>query len=182
MAIETEIKARLADRGAFRSLLAARGARLVATRSFEDNFLLDDGSGTLRQRGEALRVRFTAGRAILTWKGVKSVRDGVKSREEIETDCADGSALLSVFAHLGLQPVLRYQKYRETWAIDATAVLVDETPIGDFVEIEGSEPEVRRLTGHLGIDRQAVVDESYPTLFARVLAARGEGSSEMVFR
>jgi len=39
---------------------------------------------------------------------------------------------------LGYAPSFRYEKFRAEWTDGKGQVVVDETPIGDFCEIEGS--------------------------------------------
>ena len=63
----------------------------------------------------------------------------MKVREEIETVVGDGDILLRVLKELGLHVWFRYEKYREEFAHEDVIVAIDETPVGIFVEIEGSE-------------------------------------------
>ncbi len=83
------------------------------------------------------------GKSRLTFKG--PVQPGVmKIREELETVVGDGEILLRVLKELGLHVWFRYEKYREEFAHEDVIVAIDETPVGIFVEIEGSESGHRR--------------------------------------
>jgi adenylate cyclase class 2 len=154
----------------------AAGATLVHPRELEDNLLLDDDSRALSAAGGVLRLRRTPRGGVLTFKGVRRVVDGLKTREEIETGVRDPDALQLVLERLGFRQVFRYQKYRETWSFAGQEVVVDETPIGDFLEIEGEAEGIHRAAAALGFKRSDYVAESYVTLF---FAAGGKG--DMVF-
>jgi len=181
MGRETEIKVRVEDLDQVRERLQRHGATVVQTRAFEDNLLLEEATRPLTARGENLRIRLSAGRALLTWKGPKTVTAGVRSREEIETWCDDAEALIQLFDRLGLRRTFRYQKYRETWRLGAVEVMLDETPVGTFVEIEGDDADVRAATARLELDPDAVEERSYPALFQDLLREQGSTSGDMVF-
>lgn len=181
VAIETELKARVDDPDAVRATLRRLGARLVSASAFEDNLLLDDECGSLFGRGEALRVRTTGGGSILTWKGPRQRDRGVRSREELEVACPDGEGLVVILERLGFVGVFRYQKYRETWELEGAEIVLDETPVGHFLEIEAEEPLVREVVRRLDLPPESVVEESYPTLFRRLLGERGLPPNAMVF-
>jgi adenylate cyclase, class 2 len=176
-AVESEIKLRVADAESARAALRRAGATLARPRHFEDNVLLDDPAGSLRARGALLRVRRVDENGVVTYKGPREIVEGVKSRPEIETALADPDAAESIFAALGYQPVFRYQKYREVYALDDVEVVVDETPIGTFLEVEGEIDAIHRAAVALGYGPADYVADSYATLF---FAAGGQG--DMVFR
>src|SRR5437016_10998091 len=92
----------------------------------------------LHQRRCVLRVRLECGKTLLTFKGPVEASD-MKVREELETIVGDGLLLLRVLEELGFRVWFRYQKYREEFAHECVTVALDETPVGTFVEIEGSE-------------------------------------------
>jgi adenylate cyclase, class 2 len=173
---ETEVKLQVGELGAVRVALRALGARLVHERHFEDNLLFDDAAGTLRARGQVLRLRRTPRGGVLTFKGPREVQGGVKSREERESDVADADALEGILRRLGYRPVFRYQKYRESWSHAGQAIELDETPIGAFVELEGDSPGILAVATALGFGPADYVGESYVGLFL----ASGR-SGDMVF-
>jgi len=181
---ETEVKFRLEDRGAFEVRLAALGASRGPT-EFEANVLLDDAAGTLRRRGVALRLRETGGSSILTFKGPREVDRGVRTRLELETPVGDAATTLALLGQLGFAPIFRYEKRRTAWTFADPArplVVVDETPIGLFAEIEGTTASVRAAAGELGVAESDFLVESYVGLY---FAARERDRSlpfEMVFR
>jgi len=174
--VESEIKLRAPGPEAARAAVARVGARLVRARHFEDNVLLDDEGGRLRAAGKLLRLRRTPHGARLTFKGPRIDSGEVKARPEIEVAVAEPDALQSLLAALGLRPVFRYQKYRETYAWKDVEVVVDETPVGTFLEIEGGVEGIRSAAAALGYGPADYITESYTTLF---FAAGGRG--DMVF-
>lgn len=181
---ETEVKFRLADRAAFEARLSSRGARPGAA-EFETNLILDDKKGSIRANGMALRLREVDGRGLVTLKGKKSVRRGVKTRLEIETDVELPRRMLAIFESLGYVIRFRYEKRRTTWRFAeeaAPVVVVDETPIGLFAEIEGEEDAIRRLAADLGVDEKEFLRESYISLYRSAREADASLPPDMIFR
>ena len=60
------------------------------------------------------------------------------SRVELETGVADGKKMDLILRALGYSPSFRYEKFRAEWTDGKGQVVVDETPIGNFCEIEGA--------------------------------------------
>lgn len=174
--VESEIKLRLAGPEQGRQALRRLGARLETARHFEDNQLYDDAERSLAGRGTVVRVRRTPHGSVLTFKGPRSVADGVKSREELETGVADADTLAQILARLGLSATFRYQKYREVWRHGGLVIVLDETPVGCFLELEGPPEQIHAAAAALGFGRQDYVTDSYAALFFR---AGGQG--DMVF-
>lgn len=162
---------------AARAAVVRLGALPKHPRHLEDNLLLDAG-GRLVAQGMALRVRRTPAGVVLTFKGPRQLVEGIKSREEIEAALAleHGDDLQRILERLGFLPVFRYQKYREAFAWRGCEIVVDETPIGTFLEIEGPIEEIHAAAAALGFSPADYVADSYAGLF---LAAGGRG--DMVF-
>ena len=174
--VETEIKLRMDDPEQARAAVQAVGARVVRPRHFEDNLLLDDAQGSLAAAGKALRLRLVDGRGVLTFKGPRQGPSAMKSRPEIESALPDPDALLAILGGLGYRKVFRYQKYRETYAWKDVEIVVDETPVGTFLEIEGEEAAIHAAAEALGRGPADYLTVSYSTLF---LTSGGTG--DMVF-
>jgi adenylate cyclase class 2 len=172
---ETEVKIRVAAASA-REALRRAGAELAEPRAFEDNLLFDDARGALRAAGGVVRLRRLPAGGLLTFKGARRVEDGLKTREEIETAVDDPDAMQAMLERLGLRPVFRYQKHREGWRLLGQSVLVDETPVGDFIEIEGEAEGIHRVAEALGFSRADYLTDSYVGIFF----AQG-GKGDMVF-
>jgi adenylate cyclase class 2 len=175
--VESEVKLRVEGPDSARGALSHLGATPARPRHLEDNVLYDDERGSLLAAGRTLRLRRAAGRAIVTAKGPRQDRaPGVKSRPEEEVDVADADAFDAVLRALGYRKVFRYQKYREAWRWRDVEIVIDETPIGTFIEIEGPIATIREAARALGRGPDDYIAESYPALFA---AAGGTG--DMVF-
>jgi adenylate cyclase class 2 len=168
MPIETEIKFRVDDQAALAQRLQAAGFRLQTPRAFESNVLYDTPSREMRARTEILRIRSYAGRWTVTHKRLPEVGPGEdrhKHRIEIETEVADGEALATIFLSLGLTAAFRYEKWRAEWTDGEGHCVVDETPIGNYAELEGSAAWIDRSAALLGVDPAQYSTLSYGRLF-----------------
>ena len=84
---------------------------------------------------------------------------------------------------LGFDPKFRYEKFRTEYHRlgDPGVVLLDETPIGDFVEIEGPGPWIDSTASKLGFKKSSYVLDSYIRLYFQWCQARGIAPSNMTF-
>jgi adenylate cyclase class 2 len=174
---ERELKFRCADLEEFRQRLQATAER-VSTVAFEDNILFDR-NGELAGRGVLLRLRRDGHGACLTFKGVARFEDGLKVREERETRVGDADELQAVLSRLGYEPVQRYQKYREEWRLGSVVICLDRTPVGDFVEFEGSAAAA--VAEQLGMDLQRAERLSYLELYREHRRENPSAPEDMIF-
>jgi len=181
-ALETEIKLALPDLKTARRLLRAAGFRLWKRRVFEDNTLYDTPDLALRAAGKLLRVRQAGGTAIVTYKGTPLVSRH-KSREELEAAVSDAGTVGAIFGRLGMQRVFRYEKYRTEYRQPAHSgvAMLDETPLGLFVELEGAPRWIDRTARQLGFSPAAYITASYARLYFEWCERNGVPPSDMVF-
>jgi adenylate cyclase class 2 len=168
MPIETEIKFRVDDLAGLARRLESAGFTLQTPRAFESNILYDTPDRQMRARTEILRIRNYAGRCLLTHKRLPEIGPGEdrhKHRIETETEVADGEALAGIFLSLGLVPAFRYEKWRAEWTDGEGHCVVDETPIGNYAELEGPAAWIDRSAARLGIDPAQYSTLSYGRLF-----------------
>jgi adenylate cyclase class 2 len=166
--VETEIKFRVQDPASLAERLQATGFHLDTPRSFESNTLYDTPERQLRSRTEILRIRSYNGKTVLTHKRLPDDRPGEdrhKHRIETETQVTDGNALAEVFRSLGLTPAFRYEKWRSEWSDGEGHCVIDETPIGNFAELEGTPEWIDRTAERLAIADHDKMTLSYGRLF-----------------
>lgn len=179
---ENEIKLPASDVESARRTLYRAGFRVHKRRRFEDNTMFDTPELRLRKAAEAFRVREAAGKVVVTYKGRP---DGGKhkSREEIEVEVSDAAAMRAIAARLGFEPVFRYQKYRTEYKQKSGAgvATLDETPIGVFLELEGSPAWVDRMARKLGYSEQAYITASYGRLYLDWRADHKSAPPNMLF-
>jgi adenylate cyclase, class 2 len=156
------------------------GATPLHGRRLQEDALLDTEDEQLRRQRCVLRVRMESGKSRLTYKG--PVQPSImKVREELETVVGDGEMLLRVFGELGLHVWFRYEKYREEFSHEDVIVAIDETPVGVFVEVEGSEAGIADMTRALGRTPDDYIVDSYRALFLQHREDCGLTGSDMVF-
>jgi len=182
--VETEIKLRLGDDlQVVRKQLRALGFRVENSRVFESNVLFDNLKRTLRKHGKLLRVRRVDHHGLLTFKG-PSEASRYKTRWEIETLLHDGGAVEAILAHIGYHPVFRYEKFRTEYGARAGGgkVLLDETPIGNFLELEGSPRWIDRTARRLGFSASDYISRSYGHLYLAYCRERRVRPKNMIFK
>ena len=178
--LEREIKLRFDDAAKARAAVVKTGAAPLMARRLQEDYVLDTPDGTLRQRRSVLRVRMETGRAFLTFKGPVHPSP-MKLRDELETTVSDGPLLVRLLGALGFQVGFRYEKYREEFILNDVIVAVDETPVGTFIEIEGSAEGIRAMATALGRSSGDFLLDSYRTLFVRHCEQRGLPVTNMLF-
>jgi len=181
MAREIEIKFQVENLRRLGSALQASGFRLVTRRRHEMNTLYDLPGGVLRARKELLRLRKYGTEWTLTHKS-KGERARHSSRVELETGVADGKKMDAILRALGYAPSFRYEKFRAEWSDRKGAVVVDETPIGNFCEIEGAPRWIDATAKKLGVSAGDYITKNYATLFAEWKEHTKNRAEEMTFK
>jgi adenylate cyclase class 2 len=183
---EREIKLRVRDLRALSRRLRDLGFRPIHRRHFERNVLFDFADQRLRKARCLLRLRWEDHRCVLTFKGAPQRSRSYKVRTEIETPVADGRSLQAVLEGLGLRRAFCYEKYRTTLTQggkkDGPEVVLDETPVGDYVELEGPAGWIDRVARQLGYARKDYITSSYAALYRAKCLAEGTPLGDMVFK
>jgi adenylate cyclase class 2 len=179
---EIEIKLRLPSAAAGRGLLERAGFRVLHPRTHDFDRIFDSADGALRARDCLLRVRQSGSRAVLTYKGA-AAPGRHKSREELETELQDAGIAAEILGRLGFNPVFRYEKYRTEFAIpDQPGVAaLDETPIGDFLELEGPPEWIDTTSGRLGFGQPDYITATYAQLYFEQCREKALKPKDMLF-
>jgi len=177
---EVEIKFSVADVSALEERLRSLGFDLETPSTHELNTLYDTSDGKLRKSGQLLRLRQYGDKWTLTHKarGRKGIH---KTREETETQVADGQSVHSILLALGYLPAFQYEKYRAEWSDAEGHVVVDRTPIGNFAEIEGPPDWIDSTAERLGVEPKQYITKNYAELFVEWKRRTASRANAMTF-
>ena len=178
---ETEIKVHVTRPALLKKRLRALGASLVQRRHFEENEILDFKDGRLRKVRCLLRLRAADGMGFLAFKGPRTIRQGLKTRREVEIGFAKAGAMREILQAIGLRTVYRYEKFRTVFRLGRTLITLDETPIGVYAEVEGSPVSIQRTAIRLGFEPAEFITDSYSDLHRKYLRKNRLASGHMQF-
>jgi adenylate cyclase class 2 len=179
--LEIEIKFYVLDLERVAKLLQKKGAKLVQARQYENNLRFDLPNQSLEKDHKALRLRYDT-KASLTYKGPSRVENGVLSRPEFEVIVDDVDTTIRLLEALGYQITVRYEKHRTTYEFQKCHVMLDELPIGNFIEIEGQDAgKLSSLAGTLGLNSQRAIPMSYLELFNQTCLQHGFDRTRLTF-
>jgi adenylate cyclase class 2 len=207
---EIEIKLRVQDVEALGSRLRRLRARNITPRTHESNTLYDTPRHDLRRRGQLIRLRIEQpasslterrpmqdAAAVLTYKGPpvisrnarkagrnSNLRSHFKIKDEFEVSVTQADNMASILRALGLRPVFRYEKFRTTYALPdvrGLKVELDETPVGIYLELEGTVAGIDRAARLLGYARNVYMTDTYGSLYLAACRRRGRKPGDMLF-
>ena len=178
---EVEIKFRIKDLSAVAQCLKQAGFKNVTPSTHEMNALYDLPGQKLRKKGEMLRLRQYGETWILTHKA-KGKTGRHKSRIELETRVENGNQMDAILRALGFTTTFRYEKYRSEWSDGNGHVVLDETPLGDFGEIEGAPRWIDRTARALGINTSEYITQTYAPMFFEWKRRTRSKATEMTFK
>ena len=192
---EIELKFPVIDPEALQARLPQLGFHLETPRTFEHNTLYDTTARDLRALRQVLRIRQYGGICTVTHKRQPDEEAGesmdttrYKIRIETETTVAECEAMAEIFKQLGYLPVFEYEKYRSEWshsAEEGSAVMahlvIDETAIGNYAELEGPTAWIDRTLAELQIDSAVCSTDSYGKLFLDWKQRTGSAAENLTF-
>ena len=203
---EIEIKLRVPDLAALLRGLRRIGAALKG-RVFEQNMIYDTPDLAFRGTGRLLRLRLESPaprigasrdlrlqrprqrprRALLTAKAPpyagspRSAAGRYKERLERELVIREPALWPRTLSALGLRPSFVYEKFRATFELPRLHLDLDETPVGTFLELEGSPRAIERAARGLGFSPRDYIRGTYWDVYAADCRRRGRPLKNMVF-
>ncbi len=180
--VETEVKIRIGDPGPVAARIRSAGFEVSVERLFEANTLYDTPDKRLKKEGTLLRLREVGAKNVITWKG-KGTPGRHKARPEIETTLGSAETLGRIFENLGFERSFRYEKFRTEFRKPNTdgVITLDETPIGNFLELEGQGEWIDVTARQLGFTEQQYILESYGRLYLEDCERRDVLPANMTF-
>jgi len=177
--VEVEVKIRIEDTSSLREKMLRSGARLEKERYYEQNTLYDYPSQDLYRKRQALRLRRINKKTFLAFKGIPQKSRKFKIREEFETEVGNEKQLRKILKSLGLIPVIGYQKYRAVFRKKRLKICLDETSIGNFIELEGERNEIVKFAKALGFSKKEFIKLDYIQLMKEEREKTQEGQKRL---
>ena len=184
---EVEVKIRVENPIATVRRLRKEGFHLER-REWERDIVLDQEHLQLRAAGRLLRLRRHGRKWLLTFKNRTEKDLRYKAREEIETGVANGRKMELILERLGFHIAFSYEKQRRTFrrhghrGPEAGHVTYDHTPIGDYLELEGSRRWIDRTAKLLGFSHKDYIRKSYGLLYREYCKRKGIKPTHMLFK
>jgi len=157
--LEVELKVRVPSLDPVRRKLLQLNAEFCG-RVHERDIYYNAPHRDFSKTDEALRVRFTDGKTVVTYKGIKMKNLNLKAREELNAVIESGEAFSAILDRLGFARSAEVSKWRENYRFCNASIALDEVEhLGTFVEIEvladsdasGAASTVDRIAKELGI-------------------------------
>ena len=166
--LEVELKVKIPSLGPVREHLERKHAQSGGN-VHEHDIYYNAPHRDFGQTDEAVRVRYTDDHAVVTYKGPKIKKFGLKAREELNFAVESGETFETMLDRLGFTRTLEVNKWRETYRIGAASVSLDTVDgLGTFAEIEviaedetdNPTDQIERIAKEIGVNGEPIL-ESY---------------------
>src|SRR5258708_30300019 len=163
-------------------MLREAGFVVAGPRVFEANTVFDSPDLRLRASSRLLRIREAGRVATLTYKG-EPATGRHKSREELEVKIDNAATMMAILERLGYHRVFRYEKYRTEFHQPRRAgvAMLDETPVGVYLELEGTPHWIDHMARRLGFQDRDYITASSGRVYLDWCAAKGCKPGDMTF-
>ncbi len=158
---EIEVKVKIGDPAEAHKKLISLGAKVSRERALEENAFYDFPAGLLGAKRQGLRLRTVGRTSWLTFKGAPQKSRSFKVRVEYETGVRDVKQAREILRGLGLKVTFAYRKHRTWFRRGRLKVSLDETPVGNYLELEGERHEITRFARALGFRRADFITLDY---------------------
>ena len=125
---------------------------------------------------EAVRVRYTGDHAVVTYKGPKIKKFGLKAREELNFAVESGKIFETMLDRLGFTKTLEVNKWRETFRLGTASVSLDTVDgLGTFAEIEvivknesdNPTAQIEKIAKEIGVEGEPILASYLELLLAK---------------
>ena len=179
--LEIEVKFYLPDIESMLQCILALGAESKG-RVFESNVRYEDENHTLIRKKSLLRLRQDA-KTILTFKSSPPVASTqFKVFNELEVVVSDFETMNQILQKLGFHSEQIYEKWRETLILDQTCFYLDTMPYGTFLEIEGSEKDIRAYAASFGLSWHKRILLNYLEIFEIIRQKQNLKFKDLTFK
>ena len=174
--LEIELKVRIPSLDPVRERLITKNAEFRG-KAHEHDIYYNAPHRDFGKTDEAVRVRYTDKHAVVTYKGPKIRKFGLKAREELNFAVESGETFETMLLRLGFTKTTEVNKWRENYKLGRASISLDTVDeLGTFAEIEiiaeddSENPTaiIEKIAKEIGADGTPIL-ESYLEL---ILTAR----------
>jgi adenylate cyclase class 2 len=173
--LEIELKVKVPSLEPVRAYLLEKGG-VCAGRIHEHDIYYNAPHRDFGKTDEAVRVRYTNDHAVVTYKGAKIKKFGLKAREELNTAVESGEVFEAMLDRLGFTKTTEVNKWRENFRYADAAISLDEVDeLGTFVEIEIMTADenshaasvIQRIAKEIGVSGEPILTSYLELLLAK---------------
>ena len=173
--LEIELKVRIPALDPVREQLKRKNAQFSG-RVHEHDIYYNAPHRDFATTDEAVRVRYTDDHAVVTYKGPKIKKFGLKAREELNFAVESGEAFETMLARLGFTRTTEVNKWRENYKLDTALISLDTVEeLGTFAEIEiiardetdNPTAMIENIAKEIGADGEPILDSYLELLLAK---------------
>lgn len=179
--LEIEVKFFLNDVKRVSNKITALGG-LSKGRVFETNIRYEDNRHTLKARRSLLRLRKDNQVRLTVKQDPGQQNPEFKILREWEVSVSDFETMDKILAALGFHQEQIYEKWRETILFNDVMLCLDTLPFGNFLEIEGSQSEIRATADALGLDWNRRILSNYLEIFSFLKKEAGFDFKDITFK
>lgn len=178
--LEVELKVKIPSLDPVREQLAQRNARSFG-KVHEHDVYYNAPHRDFGITDEAVRVRYTGDHAVVTYKGPKIKKFGLKAREELNFAVESGESFETMLDRLGFTKTLEVDKWRETFRLGTASVSLDTVDgLGTFAEIEvmvkdesdNPTEQIGKIAQEIGADGEPILASYLELLLAKKRSGR----------
>lgn len=178
---ETEVKFYVPDLQEIAMRIKDAGGVLTSPRVLETNLRFDEEDGSFEANSVVLRLRQDK-RTRLTFKeGNRVAQQFGSTRFEAEVEVSDFDTMQVILEKLGYHVYWKYEKFRTTYQLHHTEIVLDELPFGNFVEVEGEDSKIGEVIELLKLGSYQRYLISYSTLFSIATERMGLTFQDLTF-
>ncbi len=144
------------------------GARL-----YEKNVMYDNPNQLMIKTDGRIRLRQTGEKVELCYKKPLKDESGIKKEIEYEVNTTNFEITEKILDMMEFIPFSSYERYRTKIKGMDTIITMDEYPFQCFVEVEGSEVDIKKVALLLGLNMDNNTNLPCDTLFTEWRKGRG---------
>jgi adenylate cyclase, class 2 len=180
--IETEVKFRIDSTRPIEEKLKSLGAKFIES-GLEKNIKFGKKDITDEKEWLKLKLRSFCGKVSIIQKEMpENASDEFKVRDEIEIHVDNFDDARNLLERLGYKAKWRYEKKKQLWVLDGVDIFIDTMPlIGQFIEIEAPQEEIRKAAKKLGLDMKDSIVDGYGNLYKKYRKEHKLPKGDLVF-